>query len=145
MYRNIYLKNVAYFLPLFLLISCFLSQSTSSAESRFSTEPVSPEYFYWLVMISITFVQGALNGIIVLALRNYKHEYAGVRWAQAFWAGFPVAFAITHFLIVLINYFHNQESVTQLGPLYIGVWLALFLIFNFFGAFRLSIWAAQEN
>ena len=145
MYRNIYPKKVAYFLLLFLLLSFFLSHSSSWAQARFSTKPVSPEYFYWLVLISMTFVQGALNGIIVLALRNYKHEYAGARWAQAFWAGFPVAFTVTHFLIVLINYFHNQESITQLGPLYLSIWLALFLTLNFFGAFRLSIWAAREN
>lgn len=145
MNRNLNSKNVAYFYPLFLIYSFYLLPPTSWAQGRFSTDPVSPNYFYWLIIIMMTFVQGALNGLTSLALRNFRHEYAGTRWTQAFWAGFPCAFTTTHLLIFFIDYVHANESVTQLSPLYISIWLALFLCLNFFLVFRLSIWAAQEN
>ena len=145
MYGNKNSNNVANFCSIVLFCSLFLSNPVSWAQTRFSTDPVSPAYFHWLVLISMTFVQGAMNGLIVLVLRNYKHEYSGSRWTQAFWAGFPVAFIVTHFLILLIESIHNQVSLTQLGPLILSIWLGLFLSLNFILVFRISVWAAHEN
>ncbi len=138
-------KIVADFSLLFLGLALVLSSNQLWAQTRFSTDPVSPQYFYWLILVSLSFVQGALNGLLVLVLRNFKHEYAGTRWTQAFWAGFPSAFLVTQLLLFLIDLFHDQTALSELSTLGLSLWFALFLILNFYLVFRLSVWAAHEN
>ena len=145
MNRDKNLKRVAHFCSLFLFCSLFFNHYQVSAKTRFSTDLVTPHYFFWLVMISVTFVQGALNGLFILTLRNLKHAHAGNRWTQGFWAGFPCAFLICYLTFSLINYIHDTESIRQLDPLVITIWLALFLCLNAISVFQLSNWAAQES
>lgn len=138
-------KSVAHFYLLFSLCLIPADQNELWAKTRFSTDLATPKYFLHLVLISISFVQGALNGLFILTLRNFKHAYAGDRWTQGFWAGFPCAFFTSYLVLFLISHVHNSQSITQLDPLIISIWLAFFLCLNACLVYRLSIWAAKEN
>jgi hypothetical protein len=114
------------------------------AQGKFSTDPISSSYFYWLIVITITFVQGALNGFLVLMLRSYKYEYSGHRWSEAFWSGFPLAFISSLLTGGLIEMIHGDVYISKIGAIALILWLICFLILNVALTYELGKWAAKE-
>ena len=98
---------------------------------------VGSDALYWLVIISVTFVQGSSNALFTLFLRRYRFEESGYRWTEAFWAGFPIAF----FCAVFVN---GLNHIRTLSALSLSLHIALFLILNGVGVYIIGKWASRE-
>lgn len=92
-----------------------------------------------MVMFTITLVQGAGNGLFMLCLRRWHHEFAGDRWNAAFWFGFPIAFIITILCMFTINLF-GDLSLGEMG-LSFGI---ISIIANLYLSWKVAGWAARE-
>lgn len=146
MNRQIVSNLVAYFLQVFLfsfMLTTFQEQ-LCHAETKFSKEEMSSSYLLWLAVISISFVQGAANGLFILGLRKYRFDFAGYRWTQGFWLGFPLALLSFIFLKYCYSIIHADLSFIDLGGVSISLWIAVYLVANALGSFYLSLWAAKE-
>ena len=107
------------------------------AQTATVNDLVSSEALYWLVILSISFVQGATNGLLSLVFRRFLFQEAGYRWTEAFWSGFPIAFLCAVFIDGLMD-------VATLGSLAFSFASSLFIILNCLGVYIVSKWAARE-
>ena len=104
---------------------------------------LSAEPLFWMMLFALGFVMGALNGIILLTLRRWRYEEAGDRWAAAFWLGLfwaPLTFAIARLPLT----WWWRASLTQLTTQGAYGLVALWLILNALGVWRLGVWASRE-
>ena len=135
--KNILILSVLAFLYPLLVKQTF-------AQSKFPAEPISPRYLYWSAMISLSFVQGALNGQFILILRRYKYDYSGYRWTEAFWSAFPLAFMTTLLIQGMMETLHGSDTIHEASRGLFSFAIVCFFVINFLLSFVLGRWAAKE-
>ena len=115
----------------------------SWANERDLPEAASAEVLFWVALISLGFVWGALNGLCLLALRSWRYEEAGDRWSSGFWFG--VAWAPFTFLITrkLFSWWGGW-TWEELGGGTISILLFTLIILNGLGVWAIASWASQE-
>ena len=128
------LSSVAYPIALSLIL---LSSERSLAKTATVDDLVSSESLYWLAIASITFVQGAANGLFSLLLRRYRFRYSGYRWTEGFWSGFPIALLTA----ILVDGLTRPTTLTSTST---SLWIAAYLCLNGAGMYIVSQWAARE-
>ena len=128
------LSRVAYTIALFVIL---LSAKRSQGKTATVDDLVSSESLYWLAIASITFVQGAANGLFSLILRRYRFSYAGYRWTEGFWSGFPIALLTA----MLVDGLSRSTTLTATST---SLWIAAYLCLNGSGMYIVSQWAARE-
>ena len=145
MSRQTELKLVSSFYKfIFILIFSMEEATPCLAQNRFSTTTVNGDYLFWLVFFSLVFVQGAINGLSLLWMRTLQFDYAGQRWTEGFWLGFPLASVTFLFTHNMHTHIHQETPFFELGIFAISLWLILFMVLNIFGSYYIARWAAKE-
>ena len=145
MSRQTATKLVSRFFKFFIFSFSLLETITPCfAQNKFSSTTVNGDYLFWLAFVSLAFVQGAINGLTLLWLRTLKFEYAGYRWTEGFWLGFPLASLTFLFIHNIHSRVHQETPFFELGVSIISLWLILFMLLNLFGSYWIARWAAKE-
>ena len=125
-----------------------LIYTLSIANQSFATDQdlppeASPEIFFWVALVSLGFVWGALNGLCLLVLRHVRYQEAGYRWTNAFWLGVlwgPLTFLLTR---VLFRWW-GQWSWEDLEGSTVSLLFLTLITLNLGGVWLLGIWASRE-
>lgn len=105
--------------------------------NEFNAEPL-----FWMILVALGFVMGALNGLVLLVLRHWRYQEAGNRWAVGFWIAMlwaPIAFAISR---IPLNWW--GETLTTMTSSHLYFLISFWLILNSLGVWRIGRWAARE-
>ena len=102
------------------------------------------EYFILTLAILLSFVWGAFNGLCLLALRQWRYQEAGYRWANAFWLG--VAWAPLTFLFTRqIFAWWGGWTWDELSGGIMSLLFVTLITLNIAGVLLIGRWAARES
>ena len=144
MNRNLSLHFLTYYLTLVLAGDLFCLTETAFATSDPLKDLATGRALYWLILGSIAFVQGSLNGLIALLLKTQVFDNAGYRWAQAFWSGFPVSLLATILIDDLLGLSNSDSILESPSGFGLSLYLASYLLFNGSLMYIICRWAARE-
>ena len=103
--------------------------------------PATAEVLFWLALITLGFVMGAINGLVLLMLRRWRYQEAGTRWNFGFWGAMLWA-PITFFLLRGLTTWAAWTSGISAGALSFA--LVACLTLNMGGVWWIARWAARE-
>lgn len=132
-----------FFSSCLMTLPWLLLSDTLWADTPYKFEPASAISLKAMVITMITFVQGALNGLISLFLRRWRFQNAGRGWLSAFWLGFPIALVWTVLLNWMASPLEVQPESTTSGFASLIMFLS-YIGLNLWCVSSISKWAARE-
>lgn len=122
--------------PLAIVLLLSPSNLWAAPQLELSSEP---QVFFWLILTTLGFALGALNGLLILLLRTWRYQYAGSGWAVNFWLGMLMAPGT----ILLVKSF-MKPLPDELSLSHLALPLVIIMILNISGVWWLAWWAAKE-